>query len=71
MAGGWRAARPVQDPPGGCRKGISEATVDIVLPVHDALDDVQACLASVRRTATGNLGRVWLVDDCSGPETAG
>ncbi len=71
MAGGWRAARPVQDPPGGCRKGISGATVDIVLPVHDALDDVQACLASVRRTATGNLGRVWLVDDCSGPETAG
>lgn len=50
--------------------GYSEATVDIILPVHNALDDVRACLESLRQAQSTALGRVWLVDDCSDPETA-
>lgn len=47
------------------QRGVSAASIDIILPVHDALEDVQACLASVRRTANGKLAHVWLVDDLS------
>lgn len=50
--------------------GLSGATVEIILPVHNALDDVRACLDSVRRAHSTRLGRVLLVDDCSDPETA-
>lgn len=51
-------------------KGVLPMSVDIILPVHNALEDVQACLGSVRRTADNHLRHVWLVDDGSAPETA-
>lgn len=50
--------------------GVLPMSVDIILPVHNALEDVQACLESVRRTADRNLRHVWLVDDGSALETA-
>lgn len=45
-------------------------SVDIILPVHNALQDVQVCLESVRRAADSHPGQVWLIDDGSAPETA-
>lgn len=42
--------------------------VDVVICVHDALDDVRACLASVEAHSPASA-RVVIVDDGSGPET--
>lgn len=50
--------------------GLSGATVDIILPVHNALEDVRMCMESLKRAQSTALGRVWLVDDCSDSETA-
>jgi GT2 family glycosyltransferase len=43
--------------------------IDIVICVHNALDDVRACLASVDRAKAGSAQRVILVDDGSSQET--
>lgn len=45
------------------------ASADIVVCVHNALDDVRRCLASVVRYTRPPYGLI-LVDDASGPETA-
>lgn len=44
-------------------------TVDVVVCVRDALDEVRKCLAALQRSATPGE-RLVLVDDGSGPETA-
>lgn len=46
------------------------ASVDVVVCVHDALEDVRRCLASVLRHSRQPFSLV-LVDDGSGPETRG
>jgi len=45
--------------------------VDVVVPVHNALAHVRACLMSLAEAPTGCDVRVIVVDDASGPETAG
>lgn len=50
------------------RERLRDVTVDIGVPVHDSLDDVKRCLASIDATR-GRAHRVILVDDGSGPET--
>jgi GT2 family glycosyltransferase len=46
------------------------ATVDVIVCVHNALDDVRRCLESVFQWSSPPFS-VILVDDGSGPETAG
>ncbi len=45
------------------------ATVDVIVCVHNALDDVRRCLESVYRWSSPPFSLI-LVDDGSGPETA-
>ncbi len=47
-----------------------KACVDLVIPVYNAIDDLQACLAAIRRWPSAAIGQIILVDDCSAPETA-
>lgn len=51
------------------RAHTQPATVDIVICIHDALDDVTECLASVTRHGDATQ-RIILVDDGSGPDCA-
>ena len=46
------------------------ACVDIIIPVYNSLDEVQACLAAIRRWPSDALRKIILVDDCSSAETA-
>jgi len=45
-------------------------SVDIIIPVHNALDDLKQCLNSVDRCAERLLNRIIIVDDASDEETA-
>jgi GT2 family glycosyltransferase len=47
-----------------------KACVDLVIPVYNAIDDLQACLAAIRRWPSAAIGQIILVDDCSALETA-
>lgn len=47
---------------------MRDITVDIVIPVHNALDDVKECLQSVEKTLL-DTHRIILVDDGSDPDT--
>lgn len=46
------------------------ACVDIIIPVHNSLEDVQTCLKAIRRWPSDALRKIILVDDCSFAETA-
>ena len=48
----------------------TEAKVDIVIPVFNALDDVQKCLKSIEQSDQTNLRQVHVINDGSGQETA-
>ncbi|WP_338604728.1 glycosyltransferase [Desulfoferula mesophila] len=48
----------------------SRRAIDIVVCVHDALDDVRRCLDSVAAKRAGDRQKLILIDDGSGPETA-
>jgi GT2 family glycosyltransferase len=54
--------------PENVAEAASPLAVDIVVCVHNALDDVRACLESVVRNR-GDNERLIVVDDGSGPET--
>ena len=54
-------AAPRQAPP---------AHANIIIPVHDALDDVRRCLASVVEHTNLRVHKLIIVDDGSGPDTA-
>lgn len=58
-----RAAFASKDP-------VSGHCVDIIIPVHNAVDDLALCLASIRRWPSKEIRRIILVDDCSAQETA-
>lgn len=59
-----------QDPTDVMQAGPDAASIDIVIPVHNALDDLSACLASVERWWSRAIGHIILVDDASDEETA-
>lgn len=61
---------PEQDAADVMRAGPDAASIDIVIPVHNALDDLSACLASVERWWSRAIGQIILVDDASDGETA-
>jgi GT2 family glycosyltransferase len=44
-------------------------SVDIIIPVFNALDDLQKCLQSLQRWPEPAIDRIILVDDCSDAET--
>lgn len=46
-------------------------TVDVVIPVHDALEAVSTCLRSVDEHRDAGRHRIIIVDDGSSPPTAG
>ena len=46
------------------------ASVDIIIPVYNAIDDLARCLASLRRYPSTEIRQIILVDDCSSPESA-
>ena len=48
----------------------TDAKVDIVIPVFNALDDVQKCLKSIEQSDQTNLRQVHVINDGSGQETA-
>ena len=45
-------------------------SIDVIIPVFNALTDLQACLESIRHCASPALGKIILVDDFSDPPTA-
>lgn len=47
-----------------------EACVDIIIPVYNAIDELQACLVSIRRWSSAAMNKIILVDDCSSAEAA-
>ena len=49
---------------------LSEVSVDIIIPVYNALQDVKRCLNSVVRETDGFTVHVYLVNDGSDPETS-
>ncbi|MBR1777266.1 MAG: glycosyltransferase [Alphaproteobacteria bacterium] len=44
--------------------------ISVIIPVYNALEDVQKCLESVKKNFDFSNGEVILVDDCSQEETA-
>lgn len=48
----------------------SDVTIDIVVCVHNALDDVKACFASIESARKSELHRLIIVDDGSDTQTA-
>lgn len=53
------------------RRRLAKKTpkIDIVIPVHDGLEDLKACLASIERHRSAALGQIILVNDCSSRKT--
>jgi len=47
-----------------------QAFVDIIIPVYNAIDELETCLASIRKWPSTAMGKIILVDDCSSEETA-
>lgn len=45
-------------------------SIDVIIPVHNALADLQQCLNSIDRCAEKCLNQIIIVDDASGKETA-
>lgn len=56
-------------PPAGDQNAPSTGSIDIIIPVHNALDDLQSCIASIRKWPSKAMGRIILVNDASDPET--
>lgn len=44
--------------------------ISVVIPVYNAVQDVQKCLESVKENFDFSDGEVLVVDDCSEEETA-
>ncbi len=61
---------PEQETTGFLGDGPSMASIDILIPVYNALDDLSECLASVERWWSSAIGRIILIDDASDNETA-
>lgn len=47
---------------------VNRPSVDIILPVYNALDDVKACIESLYRNETIPFNLI-IIDDCSGEQT--
>jgi GT2 family glycosyltransferase len=62
-------ARHARRPAETAAEHSTHGAATIVVPVHDAPDDVERCLESVTRTIR-DIDRVVIVDDGSAPETA-
>lgn len=58
------------DPPLDKPRAGQAACVDIIIPVYNSLDELQTCLAALRRWSCAALHKIILVDDCSSVETA-
>ena len=60
-------------PDAGCGTAAPEAppgSIDIIIPVYNALNDLHLCLQSLRRHHTPAIRRIILIDDQSQDETA-
>ncbi len=44
-------------------------SIDVIIPIHNALDQVRACLQTVKAHSGTRLGKLILVNDGSAPET--
>lgn len=49
--------------------GSITATIDIIIPVHNALPDVKLCLQRLLESSLPETARIVVVDDCSNAET--
>lgn len=56
---------PPEDGPPEIAAAFEAGSVDIIIPVFDAVDDLARCLASLARHDSALIGRIILVDDCS------
>ena len=43
----------------------SPSSIDIIIPVHNALDDLKTCITSIRKWPNAAMGRIILVNDAS------
>lgn len=59
-----RVRRASRDGGAGAARAVRTRGIDVVVPVYDARDDVERCLASVLRHGTGDF-RLVVVDDAS------
>lgn len=55
-AGAWTAPEP--------------ASIDIIIPIFNAIEDLSRCLASLRKWGCVAIGKIILVDDCSDVDAA-
>ncbi|MBI1172349.1 glycosyltransferase [bacterium] len=44
-------------------------SIDIVIPVYNALEDLKICISSIRKWKSSTMGQIILVDDASEAET--
>jgi tetratricopeptide (TPR) repeat protein len=51
------------------RQATNRSTIDVVIPVHDGLDYLKACLDSILMHRTRMMGQIILVDDGCSQET--
>ena len=51
------------------RNARDRSTTDVIIPVHDGLDHLKACLDSLELHRSPSLGRIILVDDGSSDQT--
>ncbi|WP_424179047.1 glycosyltransferase [Yoonia sp. TsM2_T14_4] len=62
--GGLDHFAPLSKPHDPVASDVDE-TVDVIVPVHNAMHAVEACIASLKATSGPRLGRVILVNDAS------
>lgn len=53
-----------------CWRDPLHSSIDIIIPVHNALADLQQCLSSIDRCSEKCLNQIIIVDDASEQETA-
>ncbi|MDO8983803.1 glycosyltransferase [Cypionkella sp.] len=54
--------------PAGAWTEPEASSIDIIIPIFNAIEDLSRCLASVRQWHCPAIGKIILVDDCSDPD---
>ncbi len=63
------AWRPARARVATCALPADHAKIDVIIPIHNALNQVEACIQTVRAHSAERLGRLILVNDGSTPQT--
>lgn len=60
---------PAEQTPESSLVGPSVASIDIIIPVYNAVEDLKSCLESIRKWSSKSMRHIILVDDASNAET--